>query len=329
MKLVDELRDITSLPGMSGYEERIRTRVSEWLEPYADLKIDGIGNLIAKLGEGDLKAVFMAHMDEIGLLITGADEAGMLTFRKIGAIDDRLLYGRHVTVVTERGPLDGVIGAESPHLGLSKGVIPWERLRIDIGAGSREEALSLVNPLDFAVFKKHFSVLNGRYVSTRSLDDRFGVVALVEAVKDLAEHDLDGSYIFAFTVQEEIGLKGARFLARRYTPSCAFAVDSFACCSSLTGDVALGHGPVIRAVDGSAIYTRRLARRIMDIAEKNSLPLQIGVTGGATDASVFQELCDVLALSVPIKYLHSEVEMLSLDDLKNLIKLIEAIVLEL
>ncbi|NJE01039.1 M42 family metallopeptidase [Thermococcus sp. JdF3] len=330
--LVDELREITRVPGISGYEEKVREKIEEWLEPYADYTVDTIGNLVVELGEGELKAIFMAHMDEIGLLVTGIRPDGKLTFRKIGGIDDRLLYGRHLDVITESGRLDGVIGALPVHLNLERkfDTVPWSKLAIDIGAESREEAEELgVKVLDYAVFKKHFAVLNGRYVSTRSLDDRFGVVALVEAIKDLVDHDLDGKWIFAFTVQEEIGLKGARFLAERYTPRYAFAVDSFACCGELTGDVRLGGGAVIRAVDNSAIYTRRLARKVAEIASRNGIPLQIGVTGGGTDASVFQGKSEVLALSVPMRYLHSEVETLHLADLEALIKLIEAIAFEL
>ncbi|WP_297506625.1 M42 family metallopeptidase [Thermococcus sp.] len=330
--LIGELREMTSVPGISGYEEKVREKIAEWVEPYADYTIDAIGNLLVELGEGELKGIFMAHMDEIGLLITGIRQDGKLTFRKIGGIDDRLLYGRHLDVVTENGKLDGVIGVLPVHLNLERkfDTVPWSKLVIDIGAESREEAEKLgVKVLDYAVFKKHFAVLNGRYVSTRSLDDRFGVVALVEAIKDLVDHDLDGRWMFAFTVQEEIGLKGARFLAERYSPKYAFAIDSFACCGDLTGDVKLGGGAVIRAVDSSAIYTRALARKVAEIAQRNEIPLQVGVTGGGTDASVFQHKSEVLALSVPIKYLHSEVEMLHLGDLKTLIKLIEAIAFEL
>ncbi|MCD6372357.1 MAG: M42 family metallopeptidase [Thermococcus sp.] len=330
--LVEELRERTQIPGISGYEEKVREKVGEWLEPYADYTVDTIGNLIVELGEGEPKGIFMAHMDEIGLLITGIRPDGKLTFRKIGGIDDRLLYGRHLDVITRSGKLDGVIGALPVHLNLERKFdpVPWNRLVIDIGAESREEAEALgVKVLDYAVFKKHFAILNDRYVSTRSLDDRFGVVTLVEAIKDLVDHDLDGKWVFAFTVQEEIGLKGAKFLAERYSPKYAFAIDSFACCNNLTGDVRLGGGAVIRAVDNSAIYTRRLARKVAEVASRNGIPLQVGVTGGGTDASVFQHKSEVLALSVPIKYLHSEVETLHLGDLEALIKLIEAIAFEL
>ncbi|HIH73113.1 MAG TPA: M20/M25/M40 family metallo-hydrolase, partial [Thermococcaceae archaeon] len=286
--LVEMLKEITQLPGISGYEERIREKAIEWIEDYADYKVDAIGNLIVELGEGEEKAIFMAHMDEIGLMITGITNDGKLKFRKIGGIDDRLLLGRHVKVITEKGELDGVIGVTPVHLNLERkfDTIPWHSLEIDIGAESKEEAEEMgVKVLDFAVFKKHFSILNNKYIATRSLDDRFGVIALVEAIKDLVDHDLDGKYIFAFTVQEEIGLKGAKFLANKYAPKYAIAVDSFACCSFLTGDVRLGKGAVIRAVDNSAIYTPSLARKALEIAKKNNIPVQIGVTGGGTDAS--------------------------------------------
>ncbi|AFK22165.1 putative endoglucanase [Pyrococcus sp. ST04] len=274
----------------------------------------------------------MAHMDEIGMIITGITKDGKLRFRKVGGIDDRLLYGRHVDVITEEEKVDGVIGAIPPHLNIKgeSSVVPWHSLVIDVGADSREEVEELgIKVLDYAVFKKHFAVLNGKYVSTRSLDDRFGVAALIEAIKALVDHDLDRKVVFAFTVQEEIGLKGAKFLANTYTPKYAFAIDSFACCNELTGDVKLGEGPVIRAVDNSAIYSRDLAKRVLGVAERNNIPIQVGVTGGGTDASAFQHKSKVLALSVPIKYLHSEVEMLHLRDLEKLVRLIEAITFEL
>ncbi|MFA4663450.1 M42 family metallopeptidase [Pyrococcus kukulkanii] len=332
MKMIELLKKLTQTPGISGYEGKVREVIIEELKDFADYKIDGIGNLIVEVGEGEEEILFMAHMDEIGLLITGVTQDGKLRFRKIGGIDDRLLYGRHVDVITEDGKVDGVIGAIPPHLNIKgdKGVKPWHDLVIDVGAESREEVDALgIKPLDYAVFKKHFAVLNGKYVSTRSLDDRFGVVALIEAIKDLVDHELEKKVIFAFTVQEEVGLKGAKFLANTHSPRYAFAIDSFACCNELTGDVAFGKGPVIRAVDNSAIYSRDLVKNVLEIAEKNDIPIQIGVTGGGTDASAFQHKAKVLALSVPIKYLHSEVEMLHLRDLEALIKLIEAITFEL
>ncbi|MCD6558529.1 MAG: M42 family metallopeptidase [Palaeococcus sp.] len=329
--LINELKEITQVPGISGYEDRVREKIIEWIEPFADYHVDRIGNLVVELGEGEEEMLFMAHMDEIGLLITGITKDGKLKFRKIGGIDDRLLLGRHVDVITSGGVLDGVIGVTPVHLNLQRKfeTVPWHDLEIDIGAENREEALELVEPLDFAVFKKHFGILNGKYITTRSLDDRFGIVALFEAIKDLVDHELGGKIIFAFTVQEEIGLKGARFLAEHYSPKYAIAIDSFACCSFLTGDVHPGGGALIRAVDNSAVYTRSLGRKVWKIAERNAIPIQIGVTGGGTDASVFQHKSDILALSVPIKYLHSEVEMLHLGDLSNLIKLIQALAFEL
>jgi len=336
MELVELLKDLTLIPGISGYEDYIRERLKEWLTPYAEFHEDRIGNLIVEIGDGNDRAIFMAHIDEIGLIVTGITNDGELTFRKIGRIDDRLLYGRHVDVITENGKVDGVIGAVPPHLNIEGEMetAPWHRLSIDIGVESREEAIELgVKPLDFAVFKKHFAVLNNRFVSCRSLDDRFGAAVLLEVIKHFAETgiegSIDGKLIFAFTVQEENGLKGARFLSNSFFPKYAIAVDSFGCCNILTGDVKLGDGPVIRAVDNSAIYSRRLARRVMDIAEKAGIHVQIGTTGGGTDSSAFEHKSEILTLSVPVKYLHSEVEMIHIGDVRALVELLINTVREL
>ncbi|WP_456370583.1 M42 family metallopeptidase [Geoglobus sp.] len=333
MDIVSRLRELALIPGISGYEDAVKGKLKEWLRQHADFYEDRIGNLIVEVGEGKEKILFMAHIDEIGLVITGITDDGKLTFRKVGGIDDRILYGRHVDVVTGSGKLDGVIGSTPPHLNIEgrSEVVPWHELTIDIGAESREEARDLgVNPLDFAVFKKHFAVLNGKIVSCRSLDDRFGAVVLFEVIRRAVENDirdrLDGKIVFAFTVQEENGLKGAKFLANSFSPDYAIAVDSFGCCNVLTGDVRFGGGPVIRAMDNSAIYSRSLIRRVRDVASRASIPVQIGTTGGGTDSSAFEHKSEILTLSVPIKYLHSEVEMIHLGDVRGLIDLLTALV---
>lgn len=118
--LVDELREITRIPGISGYEKKVRAKMAELIEPYADYTVDAIGNLLVELGDGELKAIFMAHMGEIGLPITGIRSDGKLAFRKIGGMDARPLYGRHLDVITENGKLNGVIGALPVHLNLER-----------------------------------------------------------------------------------------------------------------------------------------------------------------------------------------------------------------
>ena len=336
MELVELLRELTSIPGISGYEDRVRERLKKWLKPYVEFHEDDMGNLIIEIGDGEEKAIFMAHMDEIGMIITGIADDGTLTFRKTGGIDDRLLFGRHVDVITESGKVDGVIGAIPPHLNIEgkTETVPWHRLSIDVGAESRDEAVELgIKPLDFAVFKKHFAVLNSRFVSCRSLDDRFGAAVLLEVIKHVAEvgieDSIDGKLIFAFTVQEENGLKGARFLSNSFSPRYAIAIDSFGCCNILTGDVKPGNGPVIRAVDNSAIYSRRLTRKVVDIAEKAGIDVQIGTTGGGTDSSAFEHKSEILTLSVPIRYLHSEVEMIHIEDVKALVELLIKVIRKL
>ncbi len=329
--IVEKLKRLTTIPGVSGYEDSVKEELKTWLKPYVDFYEDRMGNLIVEVGDGKEKAVFMAHIDEIGVIITGITEDGKLTFRKVGGVDDRLLYGRHVDVITEDKKLNGVIGSIPPHLNIegSKDVIPWHKMTIDIGAESKEEVAELgVGPLDFAVFKKHFALLNGRLVSCRSLDDRFGAVVLFEVIKHAVENEIeiDGKLIFAFTVQEENGLKGAKYLANTFSPDYAIAIDSFGCCNILTGNVRFGGGAVIRAMDNSAIYSRKLARWVRAISEKAKIPIQIGTTGGGTDSSVFEHKSEILTLSVPIKYLHSEVEMVHLRDINSLTEVLKLIV---
>lgn len=331
--LIKKLKDLTAIPGISGYEDAVKDQLKKWIGNYTDFKEDRIGNLIVEVGDGRERIVFLAHIDEIGFIITGVTENGDLSFRKVGGIDDRLIYGRHVDVITETGKIDGVIGSIPPHLNVENksGVVPWYQLTIDVGAENRDEVYDLgIKPLDFAVFKKHFATLNKKLVSCRSLDDRFGAVVLLEIIKRAAEGELgefsDRKLVFAFTVQEENGLKGAKFVANTYSPEYAIAIDSFGCCSFLTGDVRFGKGPVIRAVDNSAIYSRRLIRKLTEIADKAKIPVQIGTTGGGTDSSAFEHKSQIATLSVPIKYLHSEVEMIHLDDMKALIELFSTLV---
>ncbi len=329
--LVKKLRILTSIPGISGYEDFVKEELKTWLKPYVDFYEDKIGNLIVEIGKGEEKAIFMAHIDEIGLIITGITEDGKLVFRKVGGIDDRLLYGRHVNVITEKGKLDGVIGVIPPHLDIKgeKDVVPWHQMAIDVGAENKEEIAELgIKPLDFAVFKKHFAVLNNKLISCRSLDDRFGAVVLFEVIKHVTKNrvERDGKMIFAFTVQEENGMKGAKYLANTFSPDYAVAIDSFGCCNFLTGEVRFGKGAVIRAMDDSAIYSRRFAKIVKDIGEKSTIPIQIGTTGGGTDSSAFEHKSEILTLSVPIKYLHSEVEMIHLGDVNCLIELLKMVI---
>ncbi|WP_448536533.1 M42 family metallopeptidase [Pseudothermotoga sp.] len=324
-KLVEKLIELCSVPGVSGREEKVRQRLIEKLKvPY---RVDNVGNLIVEIGEGEKTVALMAHMDEIGLIVTGVNNDGTLNFRKIGGFDDRILAGSHVQIITESGILEGVIGITPPHLSSQQTI---ENLRIDIGCKNKQEAEALgVKVLDYAVFKKHASLLNGEFLAMRSLDDRFGCLALLEVLNGVKDQKLKRKVYFVWTVQEEIGLKGAKAFVASHRIDVCYAVDSFACCSSLTGDVTVGKGPVLRMLDNSAFASYELMKEILNLAEKHDLPVQVGVTGGGTDGSVAMEFgAKMVPVTLAVRYLHTPAEYISIKDLQNLIELLTVLIVE-
>ncbi|HNQ71080.1 MULTISPECIES: M20/M25/M40 family metallo-hydrolase [Mesotoga] len=320
---LDRLTEVVFVPGMTGREEMIRAKIIEMLPEGVEPFVDDLGNVVLEVGNGDSSIAFAAHMDEIGLLVTGVNSDGSLSFKKVGGIADELLVGRHLDVITSSGEsIDGVIGMTPPHL-REKTDLSWQNQVIDVGTSSKEETASLgIEVLDYAVFRKQISILNDKYVAVRSLDDRSGCLALLDLLDMLMETDLDRRIVFAWTVQEEIGLIGARALSERLKPNLFFPVDSFACCSRLTGDVKPGNGPVLRMSDTSSLGDYGLGKRLMEFSRERDIPLQMGVTGGGTDGIPFQQKGKkMVPLAMAVKYLHSETEYISMEDYDNLVRL--------
>ena len=320
---LDRLTDVVFVPGMTGREEMIRAKIIEMIPEGVEASIDDLGNVIVEVGSGDTIIAFAAHMDEIGLLVTGVNDDGTLNFKKIGGIADELLVGRHLDVITSSGEsIDGVIGMTPPHL-REKPDLSWQSLVIDVGTSSKEETESLgIEVLDYAVFRKQISILNDKYVSVRSLDDRSGCLALLDLLDMLSEVNLNRRIVLAWTVQEEIGLIGSRALSERLRPNLFFPVDSFACCSRLTGNVRPGNGAVLRMSDTSSLGDYGLGKRLMEFAKEREIPLQVGVTGGGTDGIPFQQKgIKMVPLALAVRYLHSETEYISIEDYDNLLRL--------
>jgi len=316
-----ELIELCEVPGISGREERVREKISVMLGvEKSELRTDKIGNLIfEKKGLSNEKAILlMAHMDEIGFYVSSLRADGKLEVRNVGGIIEETLPGSFVQVFTKTGVIDGVIGAVPPHLKADG--VSFEKV-VDVGAKNRDEILELgIDVMDYVVFRKTYALLNNDYLAMRSLDDRFGCFTLIEVSRNLNPRS---KVIFAWTVQEEVGLRGAKALANQYIPDLAIAIDSFACCSKQNAHIELGKGPVVRAFDNSSISSYEITKFIVSLAHKEGIPIQIGVTGGGNDASVFVEKgVPMVALSVPVRYLHSQVEMINLNDLENLIKLL-------
>lgn len=338
--MMDELKSFLLTPGVAGFEERIREKIREGAEVYASTKTDNIGNLWCEIGDKGPVIMLIAHMDEIGMVVSKIEDDGMLRFRKMGGVDERCLLGRGVRVHTTNGQVSGVIGILPPHLmedrkeGMSK--LPGlKELRIDLGCSSKEEVeekgVALMDPITVS---KEVQMLGDRIISGRGLDDRFGCVVLLELLRILHSTVSNCRIKFVWSTQEETGLRGAK-VASEEDIDMVIVIDS---CSSTdfpqapdhTSGVVLGEGPVARFLDEGAMANPTLIRFVQRVASRNSIPLQIGITGGRTDGAVIQERGAMMVpLGVGVRYTHSPVECIHLDDLENLIGLTEAILMEI
>ncbi len=328
------IEEMVMVPGVSGFEAPFRAYLLDKLKSYEPV-VDGMGNVYVKIGSGSKKIAIVAHMDEIGLVTTHVEKDGYVRFAHLGGIDDRMLYGRVVEIFTESGVVYGVIGLIPPHLSTSEDqnkTPTWKELAIDIGAKTREEALSMgVKEMLPARWKKDF-VRMGKYIVTRALDDRAGCAVLYALLERLSKENIDKEIYFVWTVQEETGLRGANALINNMRFDEVYIVDSMT--TGLMPGVAfhlstakIGEGPAIRLVDRKGVASQLLREKVKKIARDNGIPVQEAITGGTTDAAIiYDHGINALPICIPVKYTHSPVEMMHLADVKNTIELLEKIV---
>jgi len=331
------LKDLLTVPGAPGYEAQVRALVESRLPKGVARATDAMGNLVATLGEGGPVTMFVAHMDEIGFVVSEVREDGFLRLKPLGGVDPRTIIGRLLRVVTEKGSFLGAVTVRPPHLmrdpaAEMKDVPPVAELYVDIGAKDRAEAEAMgVRVLDFAVYEKEPKVLNGRLLCSRALDDRGGCYVLLRALAELAKKPPRGRLHFAFSVQEEVGLRGAALLARKHELDWAFAVDSvssgdFPGLTPDQGPARLGEGTCLRVLDNATIIPPELWKEVAEVARGAGIKLQIVFSGGGTDAKPFQaEGPRVVSLAFPLRYTHSAVEMAHRDDLEETVKLVVAL----
>jgi len=319
------IEKLISTPGPSGYEAQIREVVRAEIESFADeIKVDALGNLIARKGPtigptAEKKIMLAGHMDEIGVIATHIDENGFIRFTNIGGVFPRYVPGGRVRFLD--GAL-GVIGSE--RLTDTFKVPALDQMFIDVGAASRETCPIRVG--DVAVFERPFTDLGKRLVA-KAMDDRIAVAVMIEALRQLPQtpHEL----YFVFTVQEEVGVRGATTAAFGIDPDLGLAVDV-----TLTGDtpkgvkmdVSLGKGPAIKVKDAGMLADARVIRWMETTAQKAKIPYQLEILEhGGTDARAIQlTRAGVPAgcLSIPCRYVHSPSEMVDLDDVHNSVRLL-------
>jgi len=330
------LEELSNAPGVSGNEGPVRHILLREIKDYVDeTRVDTLGNLIAvkraHQGMGKVpKVMLAAHMDEVGVMIVHIEGNGFLRFRLVGGIDPRVLLSKPLLIGEKQVP--GVIGQKAVHLLKERErqqVVTVEQMFIDIGAKDRADAEELVKVGDYGVFATRFAVL-GPTAKGKALDDRAGCAVLAEVLKGGPYPcDLYG----VFTVQEEVGLRGARVAAYAIEPDMAFVLEGTVCDDSpkkkdVSPTTRLGAGPAITIADRSVIADPRLIRLLVDTARELDIPYQFKQPlVGSTDAGrihLTKEGVPSAALAVPCRYIHSPVNLLSLADLDNTIRLMQA-----
>ena len=306
--MMDLLKQLCALPGVSSFEDAVRDYIKEQAAPYVDtMNVDAMGNPICfKKGAKatGTKLMLCAHMDEVGLMVRSITEDGYLKFVCVGGMDRRVLLGKQMLVGDRQIP--GVIGLKAIHMTTAqerKKVPKLEDYYIDIGASSREEAEALVE-----------------------VGDRVGCAVLLE----LLRRDLPMDCTFVFTVQEEVGTRGAFGAAFSVTPDIALVLEGTTAADAPSQDPEaqichLGQGPVLSWMDKGTIYDRDLFERLRAVAQEHNIPWQLKrYVAGSTDAKAIQRTKSgvrVAGISAPVRYLHAPASVLKMSDVEQVLEL--------
>ena len=325
------LTKLCNAVSVSGDEQEVRAIVTEELRDFTDVtKVDAMGNVLVRragTGADRVRVMIAAHMDEVGFMIVNDEGDGVFEFRVIGGIDPRQLVGKPVTIGRDHIP--GVIGAKAIHLTTPeerKQVLKVDQLRIDVGPGTG----SKVKVGDRGTFATKLAVL-GPSIRSKALDDRLGVFNLIQLVK-YAPDNVD--LLAAFTVQEELGLRGAKIAAFSFDPEIGIAMDStpandlpdYDGNENTSHNTKLGDGPAIYIMDRGTIGDQRLIKWLIESADSEKIPWQFRQPGlGGTDAGEIHKTrsgVPSVSVSVPQRYLHSPAGLIRIEDELNTLKLI-------
>ncbi|MBU1135343.1 MAG: M42 family metallopeptidase [Nanoarchaeota archaeon] len=336
----DLLKELVNVPSVTGYEKDIADLMVKKLKPYVNsIKIDKIGNVIAKKGSGSPKIMIAAHMDKIGFIVKYIDGKGFIRFEGLGGFDDRTLLASKVKIHGSKGSLIGVIGAKPPHVQDAeemKQIVKMKELFIDIGAKSKNEVEDAgISIGDHITLHSEFNKLIGSRVTGPAFDNRVGCLILLEIAKQIRK--FKGTLYIVGTIQEEMGLTGIRGSTFAINPDVVIGVDT-----TIPGDVPemkegqapviIGEGPSLEIRDAISVIHPQVKKMIIDVAKKKKLPLQLNVLyGGATDASVVNLIREGIpggSLSIPTRYLHTGIEVLDMKDVESEIKLLLEVIKE-
>lgn len=317
------IRELTSLNGISGNEKEVRDYIINKINGLCDsIKVDSIGNIIAfkKGNNSKFKVMLSAHMDEVGFIVSGHTEKGFLKFKAVGGIDDRILPGKRVLVGDKRKC--GVIGIKPIHQQEKEERTRIQKLKnmyIDIGADSREEAEKLAPLGEFIAFDSEYIEFGNGCIKAKALDDRVGCAVLIEALKHGFEFDLYA----CFTVQEEVGLRGSQVAAYNVMPDIALVIEGTTCADvpnvePFEYSTVLGNGAALTIMDRTCYCDKEFVQFLHEVAVKNNIKVQYKqTTTGGNDAGKIQRNgtgVKIASISVPCRYIHSPVSVMSRSD---------------
>ncbi|MEW4306385.1 M42 family metallopeptidase [Rossellomorea marisflavi] len=321
-------KTLTELPGAPGNEHAVRAFMKEQLSAYSDeLVQDRLGGVFGvRKGGSDAPVVMVAgHMDEVGFMVTSITENGMLRFQTLGGWWSQVLLAQRVQIITDNGPITGVIGSIPPHLlGEAQRSKPMDikNMLIDIGADDKEDALRIgIKPGQQIVPICPFTPMaNEKKILAKAWDNRYGCGLSIELLKELHGEQLPNTLYSGATVQEEVGLRGAQTAANMINPDLFFALDASPA-NDMSGDKnefgQLGKGALLRILDRSMVTHRGMREFVLDTAETNSIPYQYFVSQGGTDAGrvhMSNEGVPSAVVGICSRYIHTHASMIHIDD---------------
>lgn len=334
-KKINFLQDLCNCSSPSGFETEALKIWKDYLKTHGfKVESDAYGNSVAYIGpEGAPTVGVVGHADEIGQMVVHINDKGFLNITGIGGWDTRVLLGRKVNVLTVKGTIPGVIGSTAIHLlgrDSDKKAPSWEDLYVDIGASNKKDAEKKVRIGDPVVISGHFTFLTKDIVTTKALDNKIGIWSSAETLVRLKKFSKKLKVRVAgfCSVQEEVGIVGASMIARNFRPDIAIAVDVTHSTDHPGVDIRkhglckMGSGLALSR--GSANHPK-LLQDLANVAEKKKIPVQYDISANrsGTDAdALYRAGVPTVAMSLPIRYMHTPVETAHLDDLDSIPELI-------
>lgn len=327
-KTLQLFQTLTELPGAPGNEHFVRNFMREQLSQYADEVVqDKLGGIFGvKKGDENGPTIMVAgHMDEVGFMVTSITENGMIRFQTLGGWWSQVLLAQRVQIMTDNGPVIGVIGSIPPHLlDEAKRSKPMEisNMLIDIGADDREDAKKIgIKPGQQIVPICPFTPMaNEKKILAKAWDNRYGCGLAIELLEEVKDIQLPNILYSGATVQEEVGLRGAQTAANMINPDLFFAMDASPA-NDMSGDKnefgQLGKGTLLRILDRSMVTHRGMREFVLDTAESNKIPYQYFVSQGGTDAGrvhVSNEGVPSAVIGICSRYIHTHASIIHIDD---------------